>query len=195
MSRRPASSKYDAARLKYLETEKLFGNLSTEGGIFEIVLASPQGYGPAMSSLRFQNFFRQLASWPETSCERAFYPSADEYHWRSRYGHPAVTLETGKSIRKSDLLAFSLSDESEYLKVLQMMELAGMELRSEKRTDKWPLVIVSGIPVTANPLRAIDSRDPRHGQQYYASMGWLRWHGKSLLCHFPRVCIRCSPNG
>ncbi len=152
MSRRPASSKYDVARLKYIETEKLYGNLSTEGGIFEIVLASPKGYGPAMSSLRFQNFFRQLASWPETSCERAFYPPADEYHWRSRYGHPAVTLETGKSIRRSDLLAFSLSDESEYLKVLQMMELAGMELRSEKRTDKWPLVIVSGIPVTANPL-------------------------------------------
>lgn len=152
MSRRPASSKYDAARLELLAKETCCRPLSTKGGIFEIVLASPQDYGLAMSSLRFQNFYRQLASWPETSCERAFYPSLEEYHWRSRYEHPAVTLETGKSIRRSDLLAFNVSDESEYIRILQMMKLSGMELRSEKRTDKWPLVLVSGIPVTANPL-------------------------------------------
>jgi len=152
MSRRPASDKYESHRNELLSRETVHGPLSTSGGIFEIVLASPREYRVAMSSLGFQNFFRQLASWPETSCERAFFPDLEELHWRSRYGHPAVTLESGKSIRQSDLLAFTVTHEDEYIKVLQMMSLSGMELRTEKRTDKWPLVLVSGIPVTANPL-------------------------------------------
>jgi radical SAM superfamily enzyme YgiQ (UPF0313 family) len=152
MSRRPASDKYDANRRALLERETIHGPLSNSGGIFEIVLASPREYRVAMSSLRFQNFFRQLASWPETTCERAFFPDLEEFHWRSRYGSPAVTLESGKSIRQSDLLAFAVTHEDDYIKLLQMMSISGMELRTANRTDKWPLVIVSGIPVTANPM-------------------------------------------
>ena len=151
MSRKPAAEHYEENRRRILAKETYRQPVS-EHGIFEIILASPREYSYAMSSLNFQSVYQQLVSWPETYCERSFFPNLDEFHWRSRYNHPAITLETGKSIKECDLLVFTPSEESDYIRVLQMMSLAGIELRSENRTDKWPLLIASGISVTANPL-------------------------------------------
>lgn len=151
MSRKPAAEHYEENRRRILKKETCRQSIS-EHGIFEIILASPREYSYAMSSLDFQSVYKQLVSWPETCCERSYFPSLDEYHWRSRYNHPAITLETGKSIKECDLLVFTTSEEDDYIKILQMMSLADIELRSENRTDKWPLVIASGISVTANPM-------------------------------------------
>ncbi len=151
MSRKPAAEHYDENRRRILEKETSHQPVS-EYGIFEIVLASPREYSYAMSSLSFQSIYQQLVSWPETCCERAFFPVMDEYYWRSRYNHPSITLETGKSIKECDLLVFTPSKEDDYIKILKMMNLSGIKLRSENRTDKWPLVIASGISVTANPM-------------------------------------------
>ena len=151
MSRKPAAEHYEENRLRILAKETCHQNVS-EHGIFEIVLASPREYSFAMSSLVFQSVYQQLASWPETCCERSFFPVLDEYHWRSRYDHPVITLETGESIKDCDLLVFTPSEEADYIRILQMMSLSGIELRSETRIDKWPLVIATGISVTANPM-------------------------------------------
>ena len=151
MSRKPAADYYAERRRRLLDNETCTQQFSRKG-IFEIVLASPMEYAPTMSSLRFQNMFRQLASWPETFCERAFFPEKDEFHWRSRYGYPAITLETGKSIKQCDLLFFTPSSEDDYIRILEMMSLSDIELRSGSRSSKWPLVIAGGTTVTANPM-------------------------------------------
>jgi len=151
MSRKPAAEYYDERRRRLLDNE-IYTHPVSRQGIFEIVLAYPKEYRAAIASLRYQSIFRQLASWPETSCERAFYPEKDELHWRNRYGYPTLTLETGKSIKKSDLLVFAPSMEDDYLRILEMMKLSDIQLRSEDRKNKWPLVIASGTSVTANPM-------------------------------------------
>ncbi|MCK5117148.1 MAG: radical SAM protein [Candidatus Aegiribacteria sp.] len=151
MSRKPAAEYYDERRRRLLDNETCTRTVSKQG-IFEIILASPSEYRTAMSSLRFQSIFKQLASWPETCCERAFYPDKDEFHWRSRYGNPSITLETGKPIKQCDLLVFAPTSEDDYLRILEMMKLSGIEQRSEERVSKWPLVIAGGTPVTANPM-------------------------------------------
>ncbi len=151
MSRKPAAEYYDERRRRLLDNEICTQTFSSQG-IFEIILASPKEYRTAMSSLRFQNIFKQLASWPETCCERAFYPEKDEFHWRSRYGNSALTLETGKSIKQCDLLVFTPTSEDDYLRILEMMKLSNREIRAEDRVSKWPLVIAGGTPVTANPM-------------------------------------------
>lgn len=151
MSRKPAAEYYDERRRRLIDNETSTHTISRQG-IFEIILASPKEYSTAMSSIRYQSIFKQLSSWPETCCERAFYPDKDELHWRSRYGYSTETLETGKPINHCDLLVFTTSGEDDYLKVLEMMKLSDIKLRAEDRTNKWPLVIAEGIPVTANPL-------------------------------------------
>lgn len=158
MSRKPAADYYDERRRSILSSESC--DLDFTGkGIFEIILASPMEYGATMSSLRFQNTFRQLASWPETCCERAFYPDKDEFHWRSRYGHPAITLETGKSIKQCDLLFFTPSSEDDYIRMLEMMSISDIRLKGSERTGKWPLVIAGGTTVTANPMPLAEFMD------------------------------------
>ncbi|MCK4504830.1 MAG: radical SAM protein [Candidatus Aegiribacteria sp.] len=151
MSRKPAAEHYEENRRRILGKETCNQPVS-EHGIFEIILASPREYSYAMSSLAFQSVYQQLVSWPETYCERSFFPVLDEYHWRSRYNHPTITLETGKSIKECDLLVFTPSKEADYIRILQMMSLSDIKLRAENRIDKWPLVIASGISVTANPM-------------------------------------------
>jgi len=151
MSRKPAAEYYDERRRRLFDSETCNHTFSRQG-IFEIILVSPKEYKTSMSSLRFQSVYKQLASWPETCCERAFYPEKDEFHWRGRYAYPIVTLETGKSIKKCDLLVFTPSNEDDYLRILEMMKLSDIKLRAEERTSKWPLVIAEGTPVTANPL-------------------------------------------
>ena len=151
MSRKPAAEYYDERRCRLLNSETGTQTFSKQG-IFEIILASPKEYRTAMSSLRFQSDYKQLALWPETCCERAFYPEKDEFHWRNRYSYPIVTLESGKSIKQCDLLVFTPTSEADYLSILEMMKLSDIILRAEGRTDKWPLIIAEGTPVTANPL-------------------------------------------
>ncbi len=151
MSRKPAAEYYDERRRRIFDSETCTQTFPRQG-IFEIILASPKEYRTAMSSLRFQSVFKQLASWPETCCERAFYPEKDEFHWRSRYNYPTLTLETGKSIKQCDLLVFTPTSEDDYLRILEMMKLSDIEIRAEERISKWPLVIAGGTPVTANPM-------------------------------------------
>jgi len=151
MSRKSASERYDRQRRKILdqETRILKGNSS---GIFETVLAYPGVYSLGMSSLYFHSLFNQLSSWPDTRCERAFFPEQSEHNWRRRVGRPVVTLDSGKPISESDLLTFMVSFETDFLRVLEMMQLSGITLRSSQRSAKWPIILASGLSVTANPL-------------------------------------------
>ncbi len=151
MSRRPASDRYEKRRLEVLEAEERVLP-EQPSGIFDIVLASPGSYASAMSSLRYQSAYHQLSAWPETNCERAFFPEKDEHHWRRRYGHPMVTLETGRSIRASDLLVFAFQSELDYERALEMMSVSGIRLPASERREKWPLLVAGGIPVTSNPM-------------------------------------------
>ncbi len=151
MSRKLAEEVYAERRNDILEKETPFFEYSTDG-LFEIVAASPREYELAMSSLEFQRLFYQIACWSDTTPERVFFPEKDEYLWMKRYEHPMVTLESGTSIKNRDLVIFSISNELEYLRVLQMMELSEIEIRSSKRKEIWPIILATGMPVTANPI-------------------------------------------
>lgn len=151
MSRRLAEDIYAQRRKDILEMETPLFKYTT-GGLFEIVAASPREYELTMSSLEFQRLFFQIARWSDTTPERVFYPEKDEYLWMKRYNHPMLTLESGTSIKNRDLIIFSISNELEYIRVLQMMKLSNIELRSSKRSDTWPIIIAEGMPVTANPI-------------------------------------------
>jgi hypothetical protein len=150
MSRLSAADKYNARRKQLLEKERrlLFAD---NQGVFETVLATAKSYGTAMASLEYQRIFMHLSSWPETRCERAFFPQKDEFHWRKRFERPFVTLDSGKPLGKSDMILFHISHERDYENVLRMMKMSGIPLRSENRAG-WPIVIAAGICVTANPL-------------------------------------------
>ena len=59
-------------------------------------------------------------------------------------GIPLYGLESGDSIADFDLIGFSLGYEMAYTNVLNMLDLAGLPLRSGERTELSPIVVAGG---------------------------------------------------
>lgn len=151
MSRKSAGDRYEERRKALLSTEKSLAQGNSRG-MFETVFAFPRPYNQAMAHLAFHRIHRQLSTWSDTICSRAFYPDLDEYNWRRRANAPAVTMDSGKPISQCDLLLFIIPGETDFLPALEMMEMSGITLRAAQRRDKWPLVFATGLSVTANPM-------------------------------------------
>ena len=151
MSRKSAGDKYDERRCQLLDAER---RLSTGNsvGIFETLVAFPREYAQAMGHLAFHRLYKQLSTWPDTVCARAFLPAKDEYNWRKRQQKPVEALDTGKSIKDSDLLVFLMPSEIDWFPALQMMELSEITFRNNRREHKWPILLATGLSVTANPI-------------------------------------------
>ncbi len=151
MSRKSAGDKYDERRCELLAAER---RLSTGNsvGVFETLVAFPREYAQAMGHLAFHRLYKQLSTWPDTLCARAFLPAKDEYNWRKRQHKPVEALDTGKSIKDSDLLVFLMPSETDWFPALQMMELSEITFRNYQREHKWPILLATGLSVTANPI-------------------------------------------
>ncbi len=158
MSRKSASDKYEERRCQLLDAERRLSSGNSEG-VFETLVAFPREYPQAMGHLGFHRLYKQLSTWPDTLCARAFFPEKDEFNWRKRQERPVETLDTGKSIKDSDLLVFLMPSETDWLPALEMMELSGITLKNSEREHKWPILLATGMSVTANPIPMSDFFD------------------------------------
>jgi radical SAM family uncharacterized protein/radical SAM-linked protein len=123
-----------------------------------VALAFPDVYEVGMSHLGLKILYHILNSREEIQAERVFAPWPDmERQMRSR-GIPLLTLETRHEVRKTDILGFSLQYELCSTTVLQMLDLAGIPLRSRDRGSDDP-IILGGGPVCFNPLPLSDFFD------------------------------------
>ena len=87
------------------------------GGDLPVCVVYPNIYRLGMANLGFQAIFHIFDSAPRVAAERAFLPDPDE---RESYRNPAnrlVSLEHGRSLADFEILAFSISFETDYLNV------------------------------------------------------------------------------
>ena len=112
-------------------------------------LAFPDLYEIGMSHLGYRILYSMLNDRDDTAAERAFCPWPDMADALRRDGRPLSTLETGTPLGEFDVLGFSLQYEMTFTNVLEMLDLAGIPLRSAARGDEHPLVVVGG-PVVFN---------------------------------------------
>ena len=77
------------------------------GGRVRIALVYPNRYHVGMSNLGFQSVYRLFNEYDHVVCERAFLPEPSDKQ-------PTVikTLESGKRLLDTDIIAFSLSFEN-----------------------------------------------------------------------------------
>jgi len=123
-----------------------------------IALAFPDVYEIGMSHLGLKIIYNILNSQEWLAAERVFSPWVDlEYELRSR-GIPLATLESERPLSSFDLVGFSLQHELSYTNVLNMLDLSGIPLLSEDRTDKDALIIAGG-PACFNPEPVADFFD------------------------------------
>ncbi len=118
----------------------------------------PDTYEIGMSHLGLQILYGLMNSLPYVWCERAFAPWADMEELLRRRRMPLSALESGDSLARFDVLAFTLQYELTYTNVLNMLDLAGIPVRADERGDEHPLVIAGG-PCAANPEPLADFID------------------------------------
>lgn len=117
------------------------------GGCLPVALAFPNTYRLGMSSLATHLLYRMLNARPDIVCERVFWgyqaaPAADE---------PLLSLESQRPLSEFAAIAFTISYELDYFNLVHMLRRAGIPVLAEARDESWPLIIVGGPAVSANP--------------------------------------------
>jgi radical SAM family uncharacterized protein/radical SAM-linked protein len=118
-----------------------------------MALAFPDVYEIGMSHLGTRILYSIINSLPYAAAERAFAPWTDLRDYMRRNGELLSSIETKRPLNIFDLVGFSLQHELCYTTVLDMIDLAGIPLRTEDRLmSSEPLpIIIAGGPSTVNP--------------------------------------------
>ena len=113
----------------------------------------PDTYEIGMSNLGLSILYHTMNSLPFVWCERCFAPWGDMYAEMKREGVPLYALESGDPLSDFDALAFSIGYEMAYTTVLDMLDMAGLPVRSADRPELLPLVFAGGTAaVSPEPI-------------------------------------------
>jgi len=140
-----------------LSTEE--GYVIKRGAGLRVALCYPNVYAVGMANLGFHAVYEIFNRIPEVSCERVFLPDETEMREYEKTGAPLLSLETQASVRDFDVLAFSISFETDYLNMARLLRLAGVPLRSSERTHHDPLIVMGGAASFLNPEPIADFTD------------------------------------
>jgi radical SAM family uncharacterized protein len=97
-----------------------------------------------MSNLGIMLLYEQLNNKLDLLAERVFSPWSDMEAIMRDHSIPLYSLETKHRIQDFDLLGISLPYEQLYTNVLNLIDLAGMPVRSVDRDESYPFIIAGG---------------------------------------------------
>ena len=109
----------------------------------------PDTYEVGMSHLGMKILYHAINALPDAWCERVFSPWVDMAELMRRDGIPLFSLESRTPVKDFDLLGITLQYEMSFTNILEALDLAGIPLRREDRTE-GPFVICGG-PCAYNP--------------------------------------------
>ena len=113
----------------------------------------PDTYEVGMSHLGIKILYSLVNAREDAWCERVFAPWVDMEEQMRKNDILLYGLESGDPIKDFDLIGFTLQYEMSYSNVLNMLDLAGLPVRSKDRTDLTPIVIAGGPCVcNAEPM-------------------------------------------
>src|SRR5882672_5017733 len=154
------------------------GWILKQGAQLRIALCYPNVYSIGMANLGFQAMYEILNRIPEVSCERAFLPDdassarsgkgsgydqalpnrrdsdtrpLDEMSEYERTRTPLLSLESQTKLRDFDVIAFSISFETDYVNLARMLQMSGVPVWSKDRTKHDPLIVMGGAASFLNP--------------------------------------------
>ena len=104
----------------------------------------PDTYEIGMSNLGMKILYHTMNSLDYVWCERVFAPWSDMYEEMKKNNIPLYALESGDPLSEFDVLAFSVGYEMAYTTVLDMLDMAGLPVRSADRKKLLPVVFAGG---------------------------------------------------
>lgn len=113
----------------------------------------PDTYEIGMSHLGMKILYSQFNERPDIWCERVFAPWPDFEQVMRDNNMPLFALESRDAVKDFDFIGFTLQYEMCYTNILNMLDLAGLPLKSADRTELSPLVVAGGPCVcNAEPI-------------------------------------------
>jgi radical SAM superfamily enzyme YgiQ (UPF0313 family) len=146
----------DSYRRKLAREE---GSILKRGARLRVALCYPNIYGIGMANLGFQAVYELFNNIPEVSCERVFLPDEAELREYEKSRATLLSLESQTPVRDFDVVAFSISFETDYLNMARMLKLSGIPVWSRDRTFHDPLVLMGGAASFLNPEPIADFTD------------------------------------
>jgi radical SAM superfamily enzyme YgiQ (UPF0313 family) len=142
---------------KKLEAED--GYVVSRGAELRIALCYPNTHSIGMANLGLHTMYELFNSIPGVACERVFLPDPDELKEYERSHTTLLSLETQSPVKAFDVVAFSISFETDYLNMARMLQMSGIPVWSAERTHFDPLVVMGGAASFLNPEPIADFTD------------------------------------
>ncbi|WP_420627009.1 TIGR03960 family B12-binding radical SAM protein [Candidatus Poriferisodalis sp.] len=108
------------------------------------LLAYPDTYEIGLPNQGLQILYELLNERPDSSAERTYAPWIDLEAEMRTAGLPLFSVDTHRAAASFDIIAFNLSAELVYTNMLNCIDLAGLEVRSARRSDADPLIGAGG---------------------------------------------------
>ena len=103
-----------------------------------------------MSHLGMKILYSLMNEREDIWCERVFAPGDDLERLMREHRIPLFGLESLDAVTDFDFIGFTLQYELSFTAILNMLDLAGLPVRSKDRTGLSPLVVAGG-PCACNP--------------------------------------------
>lgn len=111
---------------------------------YRVAMAFPDIYDIGMSNLGWMIHYDIINKHRNLLAERVFCPWDDMEAALRERDIPLFSLETKHPIRDFDMLAMTLPYEQLFTNALNLIDLAGMPVRSLERDERYPLVVAGG---------------------------------------------------
>jgi len=116
----------------------------------KVALVFPDIYDIGVSNVGLKILYDQVNQRGVALAERAYAPWTDMEVLMRTTGIPAYSLESKHALSDFDIIGFSLPYETLYTNTLNILDLAGIPVRSADRDASHPIVIAGGHAAT-NP--------------------------------------------
>lgn len=110
----------------------------------------PDLYEVGMSHLGMKILYSLMNEREDIWCERVFAPGDDLERLMREHRIPLFGLESLDAVTDFDFIGFTLQYELSFTAILNMLDLAGLPVRSKDRIGLSPLVVAGG-PCACNP--------------------------------------------
>lgn len=141
---------------RYLGIEQGAVHKNPDDVVLRCVFCFPDLYEVGMSHLGSKILYGIVNERPGWWAERCYEPDADACAILRQRGVPLATLESDTPLGKTAFLGFSITHELCYTDVLNMLDLAGIPLRTKDRPEDLracPLVTAGGgAALSAEPM-------------------------------------------
>ncbi|QLE55230.1 TIGR03960 family B12-binding radical SAM protein [Nostoc sp. TCL26-01] len=137
---------------RYLGNERLAVHKPWDTAVIRWVLTYPEVYEVGSSNLGHIILYNILNAQPGQLCDRAYLPGTDLAAKLRATHTPLFAVESKRSLTEFDILGFSLSYELGATNILEMLDLAGIPLTWQERSQgNYPLIFAGGQTATSNP--------------------------------------------